>query len=230
MRNWHLRRSTGLARRLMQDVTRALQHEPDAFGITLDDGGWTDVHYFVEALRRYRPEWAQLTEGELANLLARFGSYRFEQSPLRLRAAYGHSLGKRIVFPVAEPLVDLFHATDEGSAFHIAEHGLRRASSYQYVNLAAEKSFACRVRRLRKCQPIVFRVRAVEANKLGTPFYRTSTPMVWLADMVDRRFLEIETRSFKVRLLGSSRGSLEPDVTRPPPRVLPRLFLSALSR
>lgn len=204
-------------RYLIRAVSKALKHQPELFGVQLDEDGWTSLTGLVEALQRHRTDWTNLSVETLATILTRFEPHRFTIDGSSIRAAYGHSIARRISFPAALPPEILFHATNEQCAWKIVDEGLRRVTARQYVHLAPEKRFATRARKDRKCQPIVFVVRAREAHALGTAFYQTSTPMVWLADAVEARFIDIETRTFRVRAVANRVDHGAADTSRPPP-------------
>ncbi len=191
------RKATPQERRLVARVSQAIKHIPWEFGLQLDEVGWVPVADLVRSLKDIDAEWSALTIPTLVTFLQELEQHRFQIEGERIRARYGHSIPRRIPFPQAIPPEILFHSTTRECALRILDEGLRCVTARQYVHLAATKKFANSARKIKKCQPIVYRIRALEAHHTGVVFYETPTPAVWLADAVPRKFLDVETRSFR---------------------------------
>ena len=177
---------------LSRALSRALRHEPEQFGITLDAQGWADLKQLLSALGELNADWNALN---FDNLLATNKKRRFDVEGGRIRALYGHSTKPKILMQACEPPVSLFHGTDPRSAQFIAREGLKPMGR-NYVHLASEKKYATRARHRKSCQPILFEVRSADAFRSGISFYQ-SNDVVWLSESIPVEFLKVLTTSFQ---------------------------------
>ncbi len=123
---------------LSKRVSHALRHAPWVYELELDEEGWAPVPDLLEALRGQRSAWRGLTEGDLAELVARSDKRRFELRGGRIRALYGHSLPERLRKVPAAPPPILFHGTSRRAVAAIRAGGLRPMRR-QYVHLSADR-------------------------------------------------------------------------------------------
>ncbi len=178
--------------RLSKTIAHALRHAPWVYGLVPDEEGWVSSEALLQALRR-RPEWQDIGEADLHEMLARADKQRFEWRAGRIRALYGHSLPGRISRPVARPPAVLFHGTSPAAVRRIVQEGLRPMGR-QYVHLAVTRVLAWQVGRRKAPIPVILRVQAGEAYRQGVRFYRGSRE-VWLADAIPPAFIEVEESS-----------------------------------
>ena len=173
--------------RLSKTVSHALRHEPDAYGLEPDEQGWVDIEDLLGPLRAMRVAWADLTAGDLDDMIEGSAKRRYEISGDRIRATYGHSTPDRIVYEPREPPLVLYHGTTSEAASKILAEGLQPRTR-QYVHLSGDVDTARLVGRRRTPSPVILEVRALDANRAGVPFFRPSD-IVWLSDPVPPAFL-----------------------------------------
>ena len=82
--------------RLSKIMSVALRHDPDSFGIELDEEGWVDVDKLLDALRKHK-RWEGITEEDFHTVMSVSDKKRFEISDGHIRALYGHSIPMKIV-------------------------------------------------------------------------------------------------------------------------------------
>jgi len=176
---------------LSRMVSHALRHEPAAYGVTLDSGGWVDVDTLLAAIGRQKGELSGATEQQLHEILATSEKARFEIHDGRVRARYGHSVETKITHrTVDEPPALLFHGTARRNEASIREQGLL-PSGRQYVHLSGDRDLALRVGR-RHGEAIVFVVDTAVARELGIRFFIVDDD-VYLADTVPPAALSLES-------------------------------------
>ncbi|RPJ35666.1 MAG: RNA 2'-phosphotransferase [Planctomycetaceae bacterium] len=174
-------------KRLSKTIARALRHDPAAYGVELDDEGWTPVETLLAALRPRRREWRGLSEDDLHILIAQSEKKRYEIQDGKVRAYYGHSLPDKIQKEPAEPPAVLYHGTAPRTAEIILREGLR-AMNRQYVHLSADRATAATVGARHASTPVILEIRAAEAHRAGVQFYPGNED-VWLADAVPAEFI-----------------------------------------
>lgn len=172
---------------LSKTAAHALRHEPWLYGLELDDDGWVEVRDLVAALKAARREWSAIDEETIAAMVASSPKNRYELDADRVRARYGHSTSRRIVYPPSEPPEMLFHGTSPEVVAHILREGLTPRSR-QYVHLAVDPQIAREVGSRKAPAPTLLRVRALDAQRNGIHFYR-GNDIVWLADHVPPQFI-----------------------------------------
>jgi putative RNA 2'-phosphotransferase len=171
-------------------VSRALRHEPWLYELELDGEGWTSVEAVVSALRGERQEWSNLTERDLARMIAESSKRRHEISGGRIRAIYGHSTPGRLRKSAAIPPPVLYHGTAPVSIASITSSGLLPMGR-QYVHLSVDAATATEVGRRKSPQPVILRILAAEARASGVLFYE-GNEKVWLADRVPAEFIAFD--------------------------------------
>ena len=176
-------RTTALSRL----VAHALRHQPERYGIVLDEHGWVSVADLVAGLRSGSPRWRSLTAGDITTMVDQATRRRYELAGGRIRARYGHSLPQRLPMQSVAPPPALFHGTGPGQAAAILAEGLRPMGR-QYVHLSTDPAGARAVGRRKSPTPVVFRIDARSAARAGVSFY-SGGENVWLADRVPADFL-----------------------------------------
>lgn len=168
--------------RISRIVWHALRHELWAYELELDEQGWTDVEVLLAALRRESPEWADLAERDLAEMIAASSKRRHELAAGKVRALYGHSLPDRLLKVPAPPPERLFHGTAPAVMAMVRDKGLLPMGR-QYVHLSVNREEAVAVGRRKAPAPVILQVRARDAWNEGVTFY-SGNERVWLADSV----------------------------------------------
>lgn len=173
--------------KLSKVISYALRHKPEAFDLTLDDQGWTDINALLTALHRQK-RWRDVTVVDIERIIEESDKQRFEMDGTRIRALYGHSTEKRIELEAEEPPEVLYHGTARRFLASIEAKGLL-PQERQYVHLSEDRETAVEVGRRRDDNPVILRVHAKEAFESGIRFYRQKNG-VWLSEPVGAEYLE----------------------------------------
>jgi len=177
-------------RSLSKAVAHALRHQPAAYGLEIDEQGWTSVPALLDGLARRRPRWRGLRRADLAEMIETSDKRRYELAGDRIRALYGHSVpGRRIVGTRARPPELLFHGTSAAVLDAILAGGLR-SMSRQYVHLSVDVQTAQLVGARKARPPVVLGVAAGRADRDGVPFWR-GNDLVWLAERVPPSYVSV---------------------------------------
>ncbi len=162
-----------------------LRHEPEAFGLALDDQGWVGVE---ELLAACRTRGEGISYEELKAVVAENDKKRFALSPdcRRIRASQGHSVRVDLELVPIEPPECLYHGTVNRFVNAIRREGLLPRTR-QYVHLSADKATAGKVGQ-RRGEPVILAVEAGRMHRDGLRFYLSANG-VWLADHVPARYI-----------------------------------------
>ena len=134
-------------------ISHALRHKPWLYELELDDSGWVETEALLSALRQERAGWSDLTEADLARMIAHSGKKRHELRDGRVRALYGHSTPQRLAKELAAPRQTLYHGTSHEAALLIQANGLRPMGR-QYVHLSVDAGMAEQVGRRKAKTPV----------------------------------------------------------------------------
>jgi len=176
-------------RALSKAVAHALRHQPDRYGLQLDEQGWASVGDLLEGLTRRRSAWRKLRRDDLVAMIEASDKRRYEIAGDRIRALYGHSVPGRIARPRSQPPELLFHGTRPTVVAAILAEGLRPMSR-QYVHLSVDVGAAQLVGRRRSDSPVVLEVAAGGAVRSGVDFRRGSDD-VWLAPFIPPAYVRL---------------------------------------
>jgi len=172
---------------LSRVLSHALRHEPWLYELELDADGWTEVAAVLAALRQERPEWRDLGEEDLAEMIRHASKQRHEITGGRIRARYGHSLPGKLARVAATPPAALYHGTAPETVVNIRAAGLLPMRR-QYVHLSVDRATAHAVGRRKARLPAILRIDAAAASRAGVAFY-AGNDKVWLADRVPPQFI-----------------------------------------
>ena len=174
--------------KLSKFLSLVLRHHPDAIGLSLDEGGWTDINELIEKARK---AGANLTPALICVIVAESDKQRFSISPngKRIRANQGHSIPVELGLLEAEPPEVLYHGTARQNITSIRRDGIRRGKR-NYVHLSTDKDTATRVG-TRHGQPVVLMVTAGNMFRGGIRFF-CSDNGVWLTEYVSPKYLLTE--------------------------------------
>lgn len=157
--------------KLSKYLSYLLRHGADEAGLVLDQEGFAQLDDVWKLIEVHFP--GQYTDADLEQLLLgdKHGKKRLERRGSLLRAMYGHnrSLGQ-IAYEAASPPTYLYHGTTESAFGQIQKEGLR-AMERQYVHLAVEEGLATRVAKRYTKDPVMLRIKALEAHEAGHVFY-----------------------------------------------------------
>jgi putative RNA 2'-phosphotransferase len=186
-------------------LSKALRHEPEFLGITLDARGWVSVDEVLAALssaqrRRESPKRLRtlppVTRELLLEVIRTNDKQRFTLSEdgARIRAAQGHSIGVELGYPSAEPPAVLYHGTSRDRIDSILAQGLVPGSR-DSVHLSDNTDTAARVG-ARHGTPVVLVVRAAAMHAAGLSFQRADNG-VWLTASVPPDYIDAPKSALK---------------------------------
>ncbi|MGI5505615.1 RNA 2'-phosphotransferase [Lentzea sp. CA-135723] len=164
--------------RLSKRMSKALRHQPERVGLTLDAAGWVSVADLLSALG--------ISEEDMLEVVERNDKKRFVVDGDRIRANQGHSVEVDLGLPAAVPPGDLFHGTVAQYLDDIMRDGLRPMSRHD-VHLSPDRETARRVG-ARRGRPLILVVDAQAMHADGHEF-RLSANGVWLTQHVPARYL-----------------------------------------
>lgn len=174
-------------RRLSTFLSLILRHQPEQFGLRLDESGFVTLADLVAAVRRERG-WSEVTEEQVREVAAACDKQRYEIDGAGIRARYGHSVAERLTYPEVEPPELLYHGTSPEALPAIRQGGLR-AMRRQYVHLSTSPEQALAVGRRHAAKPVLLTVRAEEAWRSGVRFHQPEERL-YLAEAVPPQFIK----------------------------------------
>ena len=172
---------------ISKEVSYALRHRPDEYGLELDEHGFVEIDDLLAALNAKDPD-RDVTRADLERIIAESSKKRHQIVGDRIRAAYGHSTKERIEAEPAEPPAVLYHGTSRAAAEQILVEGIEPMGR-QYAHLSADVETAMAVGARHDSKPALLKVDAAAAHAAGVSFY-VGNDKVWLADRVPAEFVE----------------------------------------
>ena len=177
--------------KLSKFLALILRHQPERFGLVLDEQGWTSLPEVLEILRGL-PNFRWATRADVMQLVEQGSGddkRRFEVEEDRIRARYGHSIDQPIrVEPCVPPSI-LYHGTSPESLESIRREGLLPMGR-QYVHLSPDTETAIRVGSRHARKPVIITVRAAEAHAAGVEFFQADE-QVYLTKSVPAEYLQL---------------------------------------
>lgn len=166
-------------------LSRALRHQPERIGISLDAAGWAEIDDLLAACRG---RGFAVTREELDHVVEHNDKKRFAVSAdgTRIRASQGHTVAVDLGLIAAEPPAELFHGTVGRVVDTIMVEGLRPMDRHD-VHLSPDLETARRVG-ARRGRPVVLVVDAGRMHADGHEF-RVSDNGVWLVPTVPPDYL-----------------------------------------
>jgi putative RNA 2'-phosphotransferase len=174
--------------RLSKFLAVLLRHEPEQFGLALDEEGFAATDLVWEKVNQRYP--GQYTYQDLLTVVEgdASGKKRYEIQGQHIRALFGHSTAQKISYPPVEPPEILYHGTTHEVLNTIRTEGLK-SQSRQYVHLAIGKQRAETVAQRHGGKPVLLSVRAGEAHRAGIVFHNPE-PEHYLAEAIPPEFIE----------------------------------------
>ena len=175
-------------RTLSKTISHALRHEPWVYELELDEQGWVPVVQLLDSLRSEHEAWRALCDSDIEEMIRASAKRRHEMSNGRIRAIYGHSVPVKLKRSPLEPPSILFHGTNPTSIPAIKVSGLKPMKR-QNVHLSTDEATAMEVGKRKAPEPVVLRIRSLEAFENGVSFYQ-GNDKVWLADEVPPKYID----------------------------------------
>lgn len=157
--------------KLSKFLAYALRHNPQEFGLTLDEQGAApvdDVWAAVTKRFKGRYEWPDLLAVVAGD---KTGKKRYEITDGCIRALYGHNAAvAEVAYTPAVPPALLYHGTNADALPHIEREGLK-ALARQYVHLTTSRERALTVAQRRSDEIVMLEIAAGAAHATGLEFY-----------------------------------------------------------
>jgi putative RNA 2'-phosphotransferase len=171
--------------RFSKFISLVVRHQPEKYGLTLDEHGWAQIDDLIAVANR---AGVPLTHAALQQIVAQNDKQRFAISAdgHAIRARQGHSIAVDLELLPIEPPEQLYHGTAERFVPAILAQGLLRRSR-QHVHLSADLPTAIKVGQ-RHGKPVVFTVASGTMHRDGYHFYRSENG-VWLVESVPVAYL-----------------------------------------
>ena len=170
--------------KISKSLSYWLRHRPEKIGITLNDGGWTDVKELIEKAKKE----IVFDFNELKEVVQNCDKQRFSFSEdfCSIRASQGHTIKVKLNFKeVAAPPI-LYHGTVEQFIDSIKKSGLLPGKRH-HVHLSKDIETATKVG-ARRGKPVILQIDAKKMQDVGFVFY-ISDNGVYLIDSVPKRYI-----------------------------------------
>ncbi|MEL6405924.1 MAG: RNA 2'-phosphotransferase [Chloroflexota bacterium] len=165
-----------------------LRHEPEKFGLALDEQGYASLDAVWDVIvARYGERYSQDDLASVVSGDAR-GKKRYEIVGKQIRAMYGHSKPK-VIYPVVIPPATLFHGTNPTAYEQIREEGLQ-AQGRQYVHMTTHLDNAIVVAKRQTPTPIILIVDAQQAHADGIVFHQPEDAH-FLARAIPAKYVQV---------------------------------------
>ncbi|RVU71144.1 MULTISPECIES: RNA 2'-phosphotransferase [Lactobacillus] len=172
---------------ISKKMSYCLRHNPDKYGLQLDEYGFVDLQDFLKAMNRMHHFQPKLTEMKIREIMQASDKVRFEIKNGKICALYGHSVPGIIKRQKATPPDVLYHGTAHRFLASIEKEGLLPMGR-QYVHLSTDIAMAESVGKRRDQQPAILMVDAKQAHADGIDFY-VGNDEVWLCDQMPSKYL-----------------------------------------
>jgi putative RNA 2'-phosphotransferase len=179
----------GQVKYISKKMSYALRHNPDKYGIKLDNEGYTDLNGFLRSMNAMHHFQPPMTRERIQYVMDHADKQRFEMTDRKIRALYGHSVPVIIHKEQAVPPDVLYHGTAHRFLKSIMKDGLLPMSR-QYVHLLADQKTAQQVGLRRDSHPAILAINAKTASEDGILFY-IGNDKVWLSGPVPTKYIRI---------------------------------------
>jgi putative RNA 2'-phosphotransferase len=180
---------------ISKTISHALRHDPNRYGLVLDDNGFVSIELLIEVLRKYEQKWSNISYDDIVQVVNAFDKKRHEIVGKKIRALYGHSSVSISDYVPMKPPDILFHGTSRTNVENIIRNGLL-AMTRKYVHLSTELSIALSTGERKDKEPAIFKIDALRAYLAGINFYGGNND-IWLADRVPSQFICLQPPSIK---------------------------------
>lgn len=174
--------------KLSKEVSYALRHAPQEYGLTLDEEGFVAVDDLLDAIN-VRGEYGQdVAKADLEAMIEQSAKKRHQLQSGKIRALYGHSTESVVEKTTTRPPDILYHGTTHSALQGILEDGLKPMGR-QRVHLSVDIPTAVEVGKRRDARPVLLIIDAAKAYADGVAFYE-GNDKVWLADAVPPQYIK----------------------------------------
>ncbi len=176
--------------KLGKEISYALRHAPEEYGLTMDNEGWVSIDQLITSLNK-KNNWG-IDIDDIFEIVVTSEKKRYEINKDRIRAYYGHSIQMKIKKVKQIPHEILYHGTAQKFVKSILKKGLL-SQNRQYVHLSLDIETATKVGKRRGNEPVILIIDAIGAYRSGINFYH-GNENVWLSDEIPAEFISIYTQ------------------------------------
>lgn len=174
---------------LSKQMSFALRHRPDLFGLTLAKDGSVLLKDLIAALNVFGSFDETITEEDIRKAMLASNKKRHAIEGERIRALYGHSAPLDIIYEEVFPPDVLFHGTSEKASVRIQNEGLKSMGRLK-VCLTISKKTALAMGRRKDPHPVLLQIDAKAAYQAGVRFYKGSET-IFQSDTIPPRFIKV---------------------------------------
>lgn len=179
--------NTQVQTRISKKLSLLLRHQPELYGLHLDEQGWCSVAELIDAFAK---KGQDLSLEVLQDVVAENDKKRFAFSKdgLFIRANQGHSVEVELGYDPQVPPPVLYHGTADRFLDSILHTGILKGKRH-HVHLSLDPETASKVGE-RHGKLVMLRVNAQAMHAAGHIFY-CSANGVWLVDQVPPGYFEV---------------------------------------
>jgi len=184
--------NTQVQTRISKKLSLLLRHQPELYGLHLDEQGWCSIE---ELLAAFAKKGQDLSLDLLLDVVAESDKKRFSFSPdgLFIRANQGHSVEVDLGYAPQQPPAVLYHGTADRFLPSILNVGILKGKRH-HVHLSLDVETATKVGE-RHGRVVILQIDAAAMHADGHTFY-CSDNGVWLVDEVPIGYFRVESSAF----------------------------------
>lgn len=172
---------------LSMEISKALRHEPEKYGLIIDNNGWVNIDDLIYSLKQKK--WNSICIKDLEIMIKNSKKKRHEICSNKIRALYGHSIFVNINKKSTKPPKYLYHGTVKKFIESIKKKGLI-PKGRQYVYLSSDIATAIEVAERRNDEPIILIINAEKAFNEGILFYIVEGN-IWISNSIPLKYINI---------------------------------------
>jgi putative RNA 2'-phosphotransferase len=171
--------------RLGRFISGALRHFPDDLGLAMNQHGWVDLDFLVDAMRT-RYKWSN--KEKLFSIIESDEKGRYEIKGNKIRARYGHSVDVDLDYD-ENTLPEVYYGASREEVDILLEKGIRPVKQ-RYVHLSTSADKAREVAKIHTEDPVLLVINAQEASNDGVAIL-SATENIVLADEIPPQYLSL---------------------------------------
>jgi putative RNA 2'-phosphotransferase len=171
--------------RLGRFISGALRHFPDDLGLAMNQHGWVDLDFLVDAMRT-RYKWSN--KEKLFSIIESDEKGRYEIKGNKIRARYGHSVDVDLDYE-ENTLPEIYYGASREEVDILLEKGIRPVKQ-RYVHLSTSADKAREVAKIHTEDPVLLVINAQEAQDAGVAIL-TATENIVLSDEIPPQYLSL---------------------------------------
>jgi len=173
---------------LSKEISYALRHAPQEYGLHLDEQGWVSIDNLISALKK-QERFKLVTENDIEKMIQTSEKKRHEICNGKIRALYGHSISEKIIKKAIKLPDELYHGTAHRYVDSIFKIGLI-PKDRQYVHLSQDADTAIIVGKRRDENPVILKIDSKQAWNDGIKFY-LGNENIWLSDSIPVDYINL---------------------------------------